>query len=73
MDVQKRLNPLELIDLRKAVTARKKTVEMQGKKFDLRYKKKQVWFQPSGKIFGTPCGWVDIEWLVKGRFLDDTD
>src|SRR3970040_1265487 len=61
-------NPLEVIDMQKAIRKRKTFVDVQGRRFLLRYYTKQgedkVFFRPDGDLL-TPCGHLDIR-----RFLE---
>jgi hypothetical protein len=54
----KRFDPLEMLEVRKAVLARKKKFRVRGKNFTLRYDGKQVFFRPEKGY--APCGWLTI-------------
>jgi hypothetical protein len=55
---QKRFNPLEMLELRRAVKARKDTVKLRGQIFNLRYEGRSFFYSPQ-KGF-VPCGWLNI-------------
>lgn len=62
---QKRLNPLEMLALRKAVLAKRKTFVMRSKTFNITYEPGgTVWYYPATGGFA-PCGRIRVSRLKK--------
>ena len=55
----KRFNPLEMMELSKAVKKRKPTIKLRGKTFILKYENGSLFYRPERGF--VPCGWLNIK------------
>jgi hypothetical protein len=57
-------DPLEIFDLQDAIREGKKVADVQGRKFQLKYRNGSVFYAPLDDRIFVPSGWLEI-----GRFL----
>lgn len=60
------LSPIEELELKDAVRARKKKVTLGGRDFTIKYERDKVWVQTVK--WGGACGWFKIDRI--GEFSD---